>query len=104
MAKGSHATRGGWEPRLCDGCGERVTISGRNQRGAIFRADLSTGRSPSRHADDEPALLELIEGGLVHESFVEEPRAAQLGKGRWLTQGSFGSGAAPGSRKTGVHA
>ena len=25
---------------------------------------------------DETALLELIEGGLVHESFVEEPQAA----------------------------
>jgi hypothetical protein len=25
---------------------------------------------------DETALLELIEGGLVHESLVEEPRAA----------------------------
>jgi hypothetical protein len=76
MAKGSHATLGGWEPRNCDRRGERVTISGRNGRGAIFRAGLSTGRSPSRHADDEPALLELIEGGLVRESFVEEPRAA----------------------------
>ena len=51
MAKGSHATYGGWEPRNCDGCGERVTISGRNERGAIFRAGLNTGRPSSWHPD-----------------------------------------------------
>ena len=34
--KGSHATDGGWEPREYYVCGERVTISGKNERGAIF--------------------------------------------------------------------
>jgi len=26
MARGSHVTWGGWEPRLCYVCGERVTL------------------------------------------------------------------------------
>lgn len=27
MAKGSHASRGGWEPRTCCICGERILVS-----------------------------------------------------------------------------
>ena len=26
MAKGSHATRGGWEPKTCTTCGQRILI------------------------------------------------------------------------------
>ena len=42
---------------------------------ALSGASHAIGVGVSARAD-ETALLELIEGGLVHESFVEEPRAA----------------------------
>jgi len=27
MAKGSHATRGGWEPKVCSTCGRPIRVS-----------------------------------------------------------------------------
>jgi hypothetical protein len=47
VSEGSHATYGGWEPRVCFVCGERVTLSGKNARGAVFRfGPPSTTRHP----------------------------------------------------------
>ena len=51
MAKGSHATLAGWEPRYCEVCGERITLSGPKARGAEFRFDVERGVGRSRHAD-----------------------------------------------------
>jgi hypothetical protein len=51
VAKGSHATFGGWEPRVCDGCGETITLSGKKARGAMFSFDPRSGAGRSRHAD-----------------------------------------------------
>ena len=42
---------------------------------ALSSASHANGVGISVRAD-ETALLELVEGGLVHESLVEEPRAA----------------------------
>jgi hypothetical protein len=57
LSAGSHATFGGWEPKLCERCGERVTISGRNARGAIFRFDVATQTGRSWHADCRPRVV-----------------------------------------------
>ena len=47
MSKGSHATYGGWEPRVCFVRGERVTLTGKNARGAVFRfGPPATARHP----------------------------------------------------------
>jgi hypothetical protein len=62
MAKGSHATLAGWEPRTCGVCGERVTLSGRHARRAIFRHGLSSGRPSSRHADCVPRVTSELSG------------------------------------------
>ena len=51
MAKGSHSTYGGWEPRLCEGCGKPITLTGKNARGAEFRFDVERGVGRSRHGD-----------------------------------------------------
>jgi hypothetical protein len=56
MPKGSHATRGGWEPKLCSVCREPVRLSGPTELahgGAFFRF----GPPPaSRHADCGPSF------------------------------------------------
>jgi hypothetical protein len=60
VSAGSHATYGGWEPKTCCVCGERVTISGKNERGAIFRFNL--GREPTaKHADCRPRVIVKVE-------------------------------------------
>lgn len=51
VAKGSHSTYGGWEPRLCEVCGERITLSGPKARGAEFRFDVVRGVGRSRHGN-----------------------------------------------------
>jgi hypothetical protein len=53
VAKGSHATLAGWEPKTCYLCGERIVLSGLKARGAMFRYVL--GHKPTaRHADCDP--------------------------------------------------
>jgi len=39
MAKGSHSTRGGWEPRHCTICGQPVKVSG--ETGGPLRFDCN---------------------------------------------------------------
>ena len=72
--------------------GHRLSVIGSNAEGAAYARWERTfndylariALSSAGHANgvgitvraDETALLELIEGGLVHESLVEEPRAA----------------------------
>lgn len=51
MAKGSHATLGGWEPKTCAICGERVTLSGKQARGAVFSVGLERGYPLAWHPD-----------------------------------------------------
>jgi hypothetical protein len=51
VSAGSHATYGGWEPRVCEGCGERITLSGSKARGAVFRFDVGREKARARHAD-----------------------------------------------------
>lgn len=51
MAKGSHDSYGDWESKVCEGCGERITKSGKNARGAMYRRGLETDTPRSRHGD-----------------------------------------------------
>jgi hypothetical protein len=51
VAKGSHATYGRWEPRVCEGCGKRISLSGAKAIGAAFRFDVERGVGRARHAD-----------------------------------------------------
>jgi len=39
VAKGSHATRGGWEPKTCAVCGQPVLVSKPPAGGLDFRYD-----------------------------------------------------------------
>ena len=55
MAKGSHSTYGGWEPRRCESCGERITLTGKEARGAEFRFDVERGVGRAWHPDCKKA-------------------------------------------------
>lgn len=48
MAKGSHATLGGWEPKHCCYCGERVLVS---RQSCGFYFDYETGKAYSWHVN-----------------------------------------------------
>jgi hypothetical protein len=48
MAKGSHTTRGGWEPKACDYCGRPVRVTGDEECG--FEYDHRTGTAHAWHA------------------------------------------------------
>jgi hypothetical protein len=53
VSAGSHATYGGWEPRFCCVCGERVALTGKRARGAVFRAGPPpTARHPDCKKED----------------------------------------------------
>jgi len=43
MAKGSHSTRGGWEPKTCCLCGQPVKVSGETGRALRFNFNDYTG-------------------------------------------------------------
>jgi hypothetical protein len=49
--KGSNAVWGGWEPRICSICGERITLSGKRERAAFFGFDAASGVGRSWHMD-----------------------------------------------------
>jgi hypothetical protein len=51
VAKGSHSTFGGWEPRVCEGCDERIVLSGPKAQGVVFRFNVEREQGRARHAD-----------------------------------------------------
>jgi len=46
MAKGSHATRGGWEPKTCTTCGQPMVIS---RQACWFHYDHTTNTAYAFH-------------------------------------------------------
>jgi hypothetical protein len=45
MSKGSHATFGGWEPKLCAICGEKIVLSRQSCRFSINHKGTEGPRS-----------------------------------------------------------
>lgn len=52
MAKGSHDTYGGWEPRTCCFCGAKIVKT--HVRALWFHFDVATAVGLSWHADCRP--------------------------------------------------